>query len=366
MKKLEYLEGLRGVAALIVVIAHFGQFFYNRQLFIEQSLISATPLNLIYNGNFAVCIFFILSGYVLSRRYFLERNQALLTSGAIRRYIRLFIPVSFSVILAYFLLVTDSFKYFSIYTLNEMYTTADHNFLKMLKTLTYNIFFTYDSSYNPVLWTMTYEFLGSLLIFSFLALFGKSRKRLLMYLVMITVFWDSYYLAFILGLILSDFKNSPDWNFSVTMSRKFNVSFLLIGVLFASYPFTPVENTIYQYLQVPFLHANFFRFYHIAGAFFIIVVIINSKFLQHLLSYSQITYLGRVSFSVYLLHFPIMSSFSFLVFDKFLKFFSYKISFILTFLISLPLIFVCANFMEKYIDAKGITYSKKLYSKFFK
>ena len=66
-EKLHYLDGLRGIGALMVVLNHFMVSFYpavftgepsqiNSNVFIEQ-LIAKTPLNVIFSGNFAVCIF---------------------------------------------------------------------------------------------------------------------------------------------------------------------------------------------------------------------------------------------------------------------------------------------------------------------
>ncbi|WP_443147193.1 acyltransferase family protein [Paenibacillus sp. KACC 21273] len=84
MQKLKYLDGLRGLAALIVVISHFVVAFYPSlyngsidSVHTQKSLelwISKSPFNLFYNGNFAVCVFFVLSGYVLSYKFFITKR----------------------------------------------------------------------------------------------------------------------------------------------------------------------------------------------------------------------------------------------------------------------------------------------------
>ena len=71
MKKIQYLNGLRGVAAFEVVFHHFILAFYPA-LFSgpgiathlaagEEVAASGSFLNLFLDGNFSVCIFFLLN-----------------------------------------------------------------------------------------------------------------------------------------------------------------------------------------------------------------------------------------------------------------------------------------------------------------
>ena len=67
MRKISYLDGLRGLAAFVVVFHHFIYAFYpalflgsNAQLHLkggEEAFLSGSVFNLLYNGNFAVCVF---------------------------------------------------------------------------------------------------------------------------------------------------------------------------------------------------------------------------------------------------------------------------------------------------------------------
>lgn len=110
VKKLIYLEGLRGIAAFIVVISHFIQVFYPAMLESNPTLvhnsfetwISDSPINFLYNGNFAVYIFFILSGYVLSIKYHQKKDLEIIFELGVKRYIRLAIPVAASVFFSIF------------------------------------------------------------------------------------------------------------------------------------------------------------------------------------------------------------------------------------------------------------------------
>ena len=86
MRKIKYLDGLRGLAAFVVVFHHFILAFYPALFFGDnatphlraglEAFVSGTPINLLYNGNFAVSIFFVLSGYVLSYKFFVRKKSA--------------------------------------------------------------------------------------------------------------------------------------------------------------------------------------------------------------------------------------------------------------------------------------------------
>ncbi len=97
-EKITYLDGLRGIAAINVMIMHFfivlapAMIYSNRMPShfgnLEQ-FFSNTPLGLIGAGNFSVCIFFVLSGYVLTYKYFKTRDNSIIISSAVRRYIQI-------------------------------------------------------------------------------------------------------------------------------------------------------------------------------------------------------------------------------------------------------------------------------------
>lgn len=66
MKKLGYLEAIRGLAALIVVFTHFAAVFYPSAVFGNayqahshwERYFTTTPLSFFFSGHFAVCLFF--------------------------------------------------------------------------------------------------------------------------------------------------------------------------------------------------------------------------------------------------------------------------------------------------------------------
>src|SRR5471030_2390691 len=119
--KIECLEGLRGFAALVVLMLHLQATFFigfHQQL---QNWLSHSPevfsfiiiqiVQAFFNGSFAVWLFWGMSALVLSHKNFkaihldrTEQANLYLVNAFIRRYPRLLVPVLASVMLSFCLM----------------------------------------------------------------------------------------------------------------------------------------------------------------------------------------------------------------------------------------------------------------------
>jgi peptidoglycan/LPS O-acetylase OafA/YrhL len=94
--RIAYLESIRGLAALQVLLLHFFAAFAPDLVFALPAaaavagVIHLSPLYFLYDGYSAVYIFFALSGYVLTRSF--ERHLAQPSSQILGRVIRLGVP----------------------------------------------------------------------------------------------------------------------------------------------------------------------------------------------------------------------------------------------------------------------------------
>jgi peptidoglycan/LPS O-acetylase OafA/YrhL len=94
--RIAYLESIRGLAALQVLLLHFLAAFAPDLVFslpagaAVAGYIHLSPLYFLYDGYSAVYIFFALSGYVLTRSF--ERHLAQPSSQILARVIRLGLP----------------------------------------------------------------------------------------------------------------------------------------------------------------------------------------------------------------------------------------------------------------------------------
>lgn len=369
-KKLLYFEGLRGIAAFIVVIYHLIYGFYPTLLYPSGNkilnTISGSPLNIFYNGHFAVYIFFVLSGYVLTFKFFRFKDYKTITSSAIRRYFRLLAPVLFSIFVAYLLLRLNLFFNDDASKITTCclgtYFNFNPNFLDMLYNSFIRTFFIGQTEYNIVLWTIRYELFGSFLVFSLAALFSKVKSRFLFYFVFLLLTINTVYCAFVAGMILSDMSNS-NYEFLNGFRKLIIVPILLIGLFLGSFPNNRIlADTVYVFMETSLITDNA-HLYHLLGASFLIFAILISEKLKVLLSYRIFLFLGKISFSMYVIHFIIINSFSSFLFIYMIKVLPYNITFVTTSLLSIFVILTSSHFVYKYIDLNGIKLSRYIYEK---
>ncbi|MCP1355479.1 acyltransferase family protein [Aneurinibacillus migulanus] len=380
--KYRYLDGVRGLAALIVVFNHFAGLFFpgatgGEVEFSHSStelLFNKTPLFVIFNGHFPVCLFFVLSGYVLSLKYFEYKDNAVLVTGILKRYFRLLPPIFFSIFVGYFLmklslLYNDSASKISLSpSWNELWS-IEPNFFSALKEAMFGVFFQGTNNYNLALWTIRYEFYGSLLIFSILALFGNHSKRFFIYgiIMAITLFvspFTPYYSLFIAGLMLSDIKNNNPGLLTKVSNPIVTILLLLVGILIGSYPNSIKEVTfIYNLLQIGNL--DLMLYYRMIGTIFVMVAVLNSKSLQKFFSNKIMSFLGEISFSMYCIHLAVIGSVGCYLFIKINSSFSYYTSAFMTIMITLVVILFSSYLINKFIDKNGIKFSNYLVKRLF-
>lgn len=380
-KKISYLDGLRGVAAFIVVFHHFILAFYPALFFGSSAIdhlrsgealfMSGSVFNILYNGNFAVCIFFVLSGFVLSHKFLLQKDHSILTESAVKRYVRLAVPVAFSVFCAFVLMELHLFYNQQAADLSGSswlgsFWNFTPSFPDAFNQAFYGTFFGDVFTYNATLWTIAQEFLGSFLIFGFLAFFGRMRNRYWAYLFAILFFLQTYYLAFILGMLLSDLVAHGKVKISrFDKHRVIRTLMLVGGVFLGSYPSgRAADGTAYALFDIHYF-PQFDVLCHVIGAFLIILVLLDSKLMQRFFSLRYFIFLGEISFSMYLLHFLVLGSFSSLVFVKLEPHMSYAGAALFSFASSVGLIFAVAYLSYRYVDRGAIRLSKLVYQRIF-
>ena len=147
------LDGLRGIGSLCLYFTHlhdqvYGSVGYRPPFpFFE---LRRTPLVILLNGRFWVCIFFTLGGFVLPISFLKSRKTSSITGGILRRFPRLFIPNFLASSLTYALIrfgimPREHFK--NKYTFTDMIM-----FCFKAPWFEYNPFFLYGWSLRIDLW----------------------------------------------------------------------------------------------------------------------------------------------------------------------------------------------------------------------
>lgn len=375
--KLKYVDGLRGAGALLVYFCHFVFTFYyaasslnpnqaNTRNAVEVAL-GKTPVNLLFNGNFAVRLFFIISGYVLCLSYFRTYDKKKLREGQVKRYFRLVVPILFTNIVIYLMMrlgfyhnvetaqITKSMGWLNLF--NDM----TPNFVAMLKESLFGAFLFGSNVYNGVLWTIPVLFIGAVLIYAIAGVLGRWKYRYTVYAVMVVLLLlgdrniTIDYIAMLSGYFLCDFMQTQGkWVVKIRKAKALIGLVFLIGLYLASYPSQPgdngaaLHNTIYGILKVPMVVP-----YHFVGAFCIVFAVLNGSYLQKFFSLRMFTYLGKVSFSLYLIHFPLIATFSCWFFLQFYQTINYHLLVLVDFLGTTVLVLLVSTFMNRYIEGAG-------------
>ncbi len=369
------LEGLRGIAAVMVVFYHYLIAFYAFAFFSNgttmatapntwfEPAIHGNPLMALVSGSFAVALFFVLSGFVLSIGFFQTGKEGIIKKLASKRYFRLMLPALASVFICYILikLGLSHAQQASIIT-HSGWLGVQWNFIPHIYDVfvngTWGIFTIGQSAYNNVLWTMMIEFAGSFLVFGALLIFGKSTHRWVLYLALLIITCNTWFLGFILGMILADLTAN---GFVQRKKRKlwFISSLLAVGIFLGGYPFSGTQGTIYEYLTIPHLvgTVNFVSIYMLVGATAIVSLVVMSTQVARVLALKYISKLGTYTFSLYLIHLPILFTFTTFGFIHLHNHFGYNMSVILALLASVPLIIIATYLFERYVDKPSIRFS---------
>ncbi|KAJ3417416.1 hypothetical protein HDV05_004881 [Chytridiales sp. JEL 0842] len=193
--KLEYLEGLRGIAAMHVVFAHHTFWFgpWRGVLMYGES------------WSFAVPCFFLLSGAVITIPTIATKDLRKLSSSFIRRFFRLLLP------LWGFILVWTT--YYAIFP-DEEQAPGQASILDFWNAVTFLLGWSpYTRGIPGPAWTLPHEIFGSNLIYLMTAIMIPMHKHPKAKYIMLGVMiffnwlgenWMNYFLA---GLMLADMRH---------------------------------------------------------------------------------------------------------------------------------------------------------------
>jgi peptidoglycan/LPS O-acetylase OafA/YrhL len=336
-EKLIELEALRGIAAIIVLVHHSLLAFYPRfhGLVDNDSYFSlfGTPLFSLINGSAAVILFFVLSGFVLTLKAFQRRSYRPLFQTALKRWPRLVVPVLSVNIVSGFLAGWGFYSSAAVASTVKSTWLGWHFVepppgLASLGKAVYEGFFstfvTGSSYFNSSTWTMKYEFLGSFLCLAdayvTISLKGFGSFGFLLAAVLALAFLGPFYWPFLVGVGLAAFYTSNFWRLvPVWVSQRrwlfwtltATILFLLLGY---HEPMSPLPSSLgfYTFLaplqEVDALATRVFI--HTIASVFLIALILATPFLKNWLRQGWGAWLGKISFSVYLVQIPVICFFA--------------------------------------------------------
>ncbi|KAK2628500.1 hypothetical protein QTJ16_001603 [Diplocarpon rosae] len=413
----DFLDGLRGVASFIVVIHHLTRDPYQASQFGFGSsednwhVLQLPFLRLIYEGGAMVAIFFVVSGFALtSKGVQLIRSQSpsafkVLASSTFRRSVRLFLP-SVAVTFMAFLLqrmgrLKDHTKKHPVETTLAAETVLYLAFLKgMLNVYTWDEYYGF---YNPHLWTIAVEFRCSMIVF--LGLLGLSRTRTAVRigtetLMLFHAAWNDRWevMAFIGGLLIAeefyhrkenaaagytllardvclekDVRFASPANTKCPRTKTLLYSVLLVfGLFLASFPHhLGCESIGFSWVCELDWHPEHKQWHWTStyAAMLIVLSISNLPAVQQVFTTPVASYLGKISYALYLTHGILLRAFVAPVQKKLIKLASTgpEIGFhmaifssgILLLLVAIP----CADLVWRAVDAPSVDLARWLETK---
>ncbi len=366
-----HFQGLRGAAAMIVVVSHYVGAFYPAAHTGDPTgahmgwevVFAKTPLALAVSGCFAVCVFFVLSGYVLTLPYMKEQliNKARIWASLFKRPIRLLGLILFTMILSYVLNRGGLYfnKYAAFLTQSGWFAVQvdpPSDFASFLQDLFLSPFAS-AQNYSGPLWTMPLEFYGGMGCFLFALLFGQWRFRWIAYLVSILLLGKTFYAGFVFGIFFADlYNNSP------SLLSSWNKRWLLgivapLAIYFAGFPYyaylakTPISQPWYGFLpDFPCLGGS----YCMVGATILFAIVLVNPHWQAFFAKPFFLYLGWLSFALYAVHFLVLRSLSAWLFVALSPVLNYHMDALVAFVAGLLVVFPLSHLVTLAIDEPSI------------
>lgn len=420
-----YLDGLRGFAALIVYWHHHELWPRTKAQtdIIEnafgshgQYYFAAFPgiRTLFGGGHWAVATFFVISGYALSVKPLSlihagdpTKVAENLSSALFRRWLRLFIP-----------LICTTFVYLTSWHLlgiwvnganpRATYLSEVWAWYAELKNFSFVFHLGGDPwfTYNFHLWSIPVEFRGSIIVYTSLLALSRCSRNARLWLEAGLVFYFLYivdgahFAMFTAGMLLCDLEllaakdDLPAW-FGIVQQFKrlivyhaLAISLYLGGVPVIGSDIKPLRDSPGWYLlsflkpQAVFEAKSFYLFW---AAVFFVASVPHLPWLRRFFETRVCQFLGRISYALYLVHGPILSTLG----DRLYALVGWEsesrrehlagwlngfplpkggpmgleLAFLLPHVVLLPLTLYCAEVVTRVVDEPSVRFPNWLYRK---
>jgi peptidoglycan/LPS O-acetylase OafA/YrhL len=301
--RLVELDSARGVAAAVVVLCHLRAPFFSG----TQEVWYLRP---IFDGFPPVALFFVLSGFVLALPFW-KAKQPTYGTYIVRRFFRIYVPYAAAVCFSLF--VGMHFSNAQL-PLSPWFYKQWHTPFSAAVIARQFLLIDTSGKINVAFWSLRYELEMSLIFPAICFVLRKLSAGMGLTLGL------GMYLAGNLAIHMA--RSSTGWRLESAETLTYASCFVL-GALLAREreAIARIYASLTLWQRALFVVATFAIFYcgHIAlgipGACGIVILALNSsasKWLRH----AVLEYLGRISYSLYLVHVPIVLMFFILLYGR--------------------------------------------------
>lgn len=322
-KRYEELDSLRGIAAFVVL---FGHVLMLNAVFLENTygntdywLVNAvkySPLHIFFAGNEAVMLFFILSGFVLALP-FLKGKDTNYTAYLVKRLCRIYIPYIVAVLIGIGFALYFSRGGAEGYETHRMFLSTVDVGLVLNHIFMIGVYDT--AAINPPIWSLVHEMRISLIFPLLMVLIIRLDWKKVMLIaaalsissLVINVLFPPdnpavsfektfhYISLFLMGALLAKHKDDLIVRFQQT-KRSLRPVLATTGVMMFTYPFWFISDSF-------LLHNFVVNDWIVAGgAAIFILSSLSFKGVSTVLTKRPFLLLGRISYSLYLVHAIVM------------------------------------------------------------
>ena len=307
------LDSLRGLAALAVFGGHSIGGIISLPLLIK---LLHTPLSIFINGNAAVMFFFVLSGFVLSLPFIDGQKPLSLASFYTKRIFRIYpafiVAIILAVVLKEFVFLPHAkptaglwLKQYWLWDMNAA------NFREILRTLLLVAPHINFRLINPPTWSLAVEMIMAFFIPFFMLIASRCHLIVNAAIFILLSYW-SYtshtYVTFhagifYLGVVLAKHRK-PVINTIRLWPTTIKILLALAALVLynAGMQFSNLRASAYYVIFIYCLPA-------IGGAVIIVLVLASNR-LSDFFKQRPFVFMGTISYSFYLIHFPILLTLS--------------------------------------------------------
>ena len=299
-----------------------------------EARLGGWPFMLPLAGNYSVCVFFALSGYVLASSF--RRTGLGAVALTAKRTLRLGIPILAVTLFAWALAASGLIFNVEAQPITHswwmgMQTPPSGGFPTALSDGLYGALLGLPdaTAYDSSLWTMSIEFAGSLLLIAVFVAMRPFRKpghsETILVIVFLALGVLGYFLylclfAFGAALRLSDLRARLE---RLPGLGWIMAALLVLGIFLGTLPYAETRGAWPQWLAAHALvkagtgwqaEDGAFRgiagenFWHAVGALMTLIAADNWRAFRDLLNRPVPQFLGRISFPLYLVHVPVLLS----------------------------------------------------------
>lgn len=326
-----YIEGIKGLAALMVFGSHFKLTFLNSSSLFSNNIF----LSFITDGSFAVYIFLLLSGYCVSLS--LDRVESVLPlrGYALKRYLRIALPIAPIILVEGMLYLTGCFGYHDVLVHLQsndiaMQAYTDLSFNGWVQAMFLSPIGKCSGWLDPT-WMMKYIFFGSFVVLVLKLSINRTSKictlLILSLSIIILALSSLYFVAVVLGCCIFEGKKAL-YIRDTKWCKGLSFAFMLVALL------------------TYWLHLH-----KIISATSLVLGVELSCVSQNLLSWGVFRKIGAISFPLYLIHWPLICTFSLWFYKSFCGIF-YESAVLVVFFVTLLVLLLLSYLYSRYVESK--------------